>query len=94
MRKNEDANLNDMADQFLLNFNVFTDYVIVSQVNMTTSVVQEALFPEYLKPYPLDHTNIELIPGDIQDTTVLDQTTYNLDGPLSPKFETYAKQIS
>jgi hypothetical protein len=39
----EKDNLNDIGGQFKLNYNIFNQYVVVSSLNMISSVVQEAI---------------------------------------------------
>ena len=52
----ERDNLNDLGDQILLNYRVFREHVVVKNLNLTTDIMQEALFPKLLVPYPLDFT--------------------------------------
>lgn len=48
--------MNDLGNQILLNYRIFREYVVIKNLNLTHDILEEALFPQLLVPYPLDFT--------------------------------------
>lgn len=54
----EKTNINDLGSQVLLNYEIFREYSLIQNLNVTHGIITEANNPKVFIPYPLDHTSV------------------------------------